>query len=82
MRLIGRERGYHGVDFGGMAVGGIAGNRKTLRPRASPASTTSATRTTSARNAFSRGQPDHGAEFADELERLVRAARRRRPSPR
>jgi beta-alanine--pyruvate transaminase len=69
-RLIGRERGYHGVNFGGMSVGGIVGNRKAfgtllggvdhLRHTHDPA-----------RNAFSLGQPVHGAELADDLERLV-----------
>jgi beta-alanine--pyruvate transaminase len=69
-RLIGRERGYHGVNFGGISVGGIVGNRKMfgtllggvdhLRHTHDPA-----------RNAFSVGQPAHGAELADELERLV-----------
>lgn len=69
-RLIGRERGYHGVNFGGMSVGGIVGNRKAfgtllggvdhLRHTHDPA-----------RNAFSVGQPAHGAELADDLERLV-----------
>jgi beta-alanine--pyruvate transaminase len=69
-RLIGRERGYHGVNFGGISVGGMVGNRKTfglavagvdhLRHTHDPA-----------RNAFSVGQPLHGADFADDLERLV-----------
>jgi beta-alanine--pyruvate transaminase len=69
-RLIGRERGYHGVGFGGMSVGGIAGNRRTfgtmlpgvdhLRHTHDPA-----------RNAFTKGLPEHGAELADDLERMV-----------
>ncbi len=69
-RLIGRERGYHGVNFGGISVGGLVGNRKTfglaiagvdhLRHTHDPA-----------RNAYSRGQPAHGAEFAEHLEQLV-----------
>ena len=69
-RLIGRERGYHGVNFGGISVGGMVGNRKMfgsllagvdhLRHTHDPA-----------RNAFSRGQPEHGAELADDLERMV-----------
>ena len=46
IRLIGRERGYHGVNFGGTSVGGMVANRKHVRRAASPASTTSATRTT------------------------------------
>jgi beta-alanine--pyruvate transaminase len=70
VRLIGRERGYHGVGFGGMSVGGIGPNRKqfgamlpyvdhlphTHRPE---------------HNAFTRGQPEHGAHLADALETLV-----------
>ena len=69
-RLIGRERGYHGVGFGGISVGGIVGNRRQfgtlltgvdhLRHTHDPA-----------RNAFSRGIPPHGAELAEDLERLV-----------
>ena len=69
-RFIGRERGYHGVGFGGMSVGGIAGNRKAfgvmlpgvdhLRHTHDPV-----------RNAFTRGEPEHGAELADDLERIV-----------
>ncbi len=69
-RLIGRERGYHGVNFGGVSVGGMVANRRQfgtlltgvdhLRHTHDPA-----------RNAFSRGEPDHGAGFADDLERLV-----------
>jgi beta-alanine--pyruvate transaminase len=71
-RLIGREKGYHGVNFGGISVGGIVGNRKTfghavdadhlphtqvaLRDRA---------------QAFTRGQPEKGAELADELLSLI-----------
>jgi beta-alanine--pyruvate transaminase len=68
-RLIGRERGYHGVGFGGMSVGGIGGNRKPSA-RCCPASTTCRTRTTW-KERFSRGEPDFGAELADELERIV-----------
>jgi adenosylmethionine-8-amino-7-oxononanoate aminotransferase len=45
-RLIGRERGYHGVNFGGISVGGMVGNRKMFGTGRWPASTTSATRTT------------------------------------
>lgn len=70
VRLVGRERAYHGVNFGGTSVGGIPNNRKMfgallagvdhLRHTHDPA-----------RNAFSRGQPEHGAELADDLERLV-----------
>jgi len=68
-RLIGRERGYHGVNFGGMAVGGITANRKVFGPGVAGVDHIRHTHDP-ARNAFSRGQPRHGAEFADELERL------------
>ena len=70
-RLVGRERGYHGVDFGGMSVGGIAANRKMFGP-GWPAWTTCRHTHDLARNAFSRGQPENGAELAEDLERLVR----------
>ncbi len=67
-RLIGRERGYHGVGFGGISVGGIVNNRRVwpglpgvdhMRHTHLP------------ENAFSQGQPAHGADLADDLERLV-----------
>src|SRR5262249_23907979 len=70
VRLIGRERGYHGVNFGGISVGGISANRKmfgSLLPGAAPLPHTH----TLAKNAFTRGEPEHGAELADELERIV-----------
>ena len=69
-RLIGRERGYHGVNFAGTAVGGIGGNRKFFGSSVSGVDHLRHTHDLS-RNAFSRGQPEHGAEFADDLERLV-----------
>ena len=68
-RLIGRERGYHGVNFGGMAVGGIVTNRKTFGPGVAGVDHIRHTHDLS-RNSFSKDQPVHGAEFADELERL------------
>src|SRR5688572_12047583 len=68
-RLIGRERGYHGVNFGGMAVGGIPANRKVFGPGVAGVDHIRHTHDP-ARNAFSKGQPAHGAEFADDLERL------------
>jgi beta-alanine--pyruvate transaminase len=68
-RLIGRERGYHGVNFGGMAVGGIPANRKVFGPGVAGVDHIRHTHDLQ-RNAFSKGQPAHGAEFADELERL------------
>jgi len=68
-RLIGRERGYHGVNFGGMAVGGIPSNRKVFGPGVAGVDHIRHTHDP-ARSAFSRGQPVHGADFAEELERL------------
>ena len=68
-RLIGRERGYHGVNFGGMAVGGITVNRKVFGPGVAGVDHIRHTHDL-ARSSFSKGQPAHGAEFADELERL------------
>jgi len=67
-RLIGRERGYHGVGFGGISVGGLVNNRRSfallpgvdhIRATYDPAAH------------FTRGQPDAGADFADDLEKLV-----------
>lgn len=69
-RLIGRERGYHGVNFGGTAVGGIGGNRKVFGSALSGIDHLRHTHDLT-RNAFTRGQPEHGAELADDLERLV-----------
>ncbi len=70
-RIIGRERGYHGVNFGGMSVGGIPGNRKTYSANMAPGVDHIRHTHDLARNAFSKGQPAHGAEFADEFERLI-----------
>ncbi len=69
VRLIGRERGYHGVNFGGTAVGGMVANRKIFGALVAGVDHIRATHDLE-RNAFSRGQPKHGAEFADDLERL------------
>ncbi|TAK42730.1 MAG: aminotransferase class III-fold pyridoxal phosphate-dependent enzyme, partial [Betaproteobacteria bacterium] len=69
MRLIGREKGYHGVNFGGTAVGGIVGNRKIFGALVAGVDHIRHTHDP-AKNAFSRGQPKHGAELADDLERL------------
>lgn len=68
-RLIGRERGYHGVGFGGLSVGGIVNNRR-MFPQLPGVDHLRHTHDL-ARNAFSQGQPKHGAELADDLERLV-----------
>jgi beta-alanine--pyruvate transaminase len=70
VRLVGRERGYHGVGFGGMSVGGIGGNRKqfgAMLPYVDHLPHTHAPD----HNAFSRGQPAWGAHLADALENLV-----------
>ncbi|TCS34674.1 beta-alanine--pyruvate transaminase [Paucimonas lemoignei] len=66
-RLIGRERAYHGVGFGGISVGGIAGNRKHF---GSALAAVDHLRhpLDMARNAFTRGLPQQGAELADELD--------------
>ena len=70
VRLIGRERGYHGVNFGGTAVGGIANNRKMFGSLVAGVDHIRHTHDL-ARNAFSRGEPKHGIELAEDLERLV-----------
>ena len=69
-RLIGRERGYHGVNFGGISVGGMVANRKMFGTMLSGVDHLRHTHDL-ARNAFSVGLPAHGAELADDLERLV-----------
>jgi beta-alanine--pyruvate transaminase len=68
-RLIGRERGYHGTGFGGISVGGIVNNRRVWQglPGVDHLPHTHDL----ARNAWSRGFPAHGAELADDLERIV-----------
>jgi beta-alanine--pyruvate transaminase len=70
-RLIGRERGYHGVGFGGISVGGISPNRKAWSTALLPGVDHLAHTHDLAKNAFSRGVPAHGAQLADELERLI-----------
>ena len=69
-RLIGRERGYHGVNFGGISVGGIVANRKMFGTLLTGVDHIRHTHDPE-RNAFSCGQPVYGEEFADDLERLV-----------
>jgi len=69
MRLVGRERAYHGVNFGGISVAGLVNNRKAfglglpgvvhLRHTHLP------------EHKFTRGEPETGAELADDLQRLV-----------
>ena len=68
-RLIGRERGYHGVGFGGISVGGIVNNRKFFGTMLTGVDHLPHTHLP--QNAFSRGQPEHGAHLADDLERIV-----------
>src|SRR4030095_6614650 len=70
-RLLGRERGYHGVGFGGISVGGMVANRKAWPAAMIPGVDHLRHTHDAARNAFTRGLPAHGAEFADDLERLV-----------
>ncbi|UCI09823.1 aspartate aminotransferase family protein [Mesorhizobium sp. B1-1-8] len=69
-RLIGRERGYHGVNFGGISVGGIVSNRKMFGTLLGGVDHLPHTHLPE-KNAFSKGVPEHGAELANELERLV-----------
>ena len=68
--LIGRERAYHGVNFGGISVGGIPHVRAAFGPLLAQVDHLRHTHDP-ARNAFSRGQPEHGAEFADDLLRII-----------
>ncbi|MBL8675447.1 MAG: aminotransferase class III-fold pyridoxal phosphate-dependent enzyme, partial [Rhodospirillales bacterium] len=70
-RFIGRERGYHGVGFGGISVGGMVNNRKAFSAATLPGVDHLPHTHQPARNAFSRGEPEHGVELADELERIV-----------
>jgi beta-alanine--pyruvate transaminase len=69
-RLIGRERGYHGVGFGGISVGGIVTNRRAYGPGLPGVDHLPHTHDP-ARNAFSKGQPAHGADLADRLEAII-----------
>jgi beta-alanine--pyruvate transaminase len=70
-RLIGRERGYHGVGLGGISVGGIAQNRRMFAPLLLAGVDHLPHTYDATQMAFSRGQPQWGAHLADELERLV-----------
>jgi len=67
-RLIGRHKGYHGVNFGGISVGGIGANRKLF---GAGLEADHLPHTWLADNAYSRGMPTQGAWLADELEELV-----------
>ena len=70
-RFIGRERGYHGVGFGGISVGGIVSNRKTFSANLMPGVDHLPHTLNIAQAAFSRGQPAWGAHLAEELERII-----------
>src|SRR3954451_12285486 len=69
-RLIGRERGYHGVGFGGISVGGIVNNRKMFGTLLAGVDHLPSTYNRE-HQAFTKGEPEYGIHFADELERLV-----------
>lgn len=69
-RLIGRERGYHGVNFGGISVGGIPTNRKFFGSLLTGVDHMRHTHDLE-HNAYSRGQPAYGADFADDLEKII-----------
>src|SRR5215204_5167356 len=69
-RLIGRERGYHGVGFGGISVGGIVANRKFFGSLLAGVDHLPHTYNRE-QQAFTKGEPDWGAHLADDLERIV-----------
>ncbi|MDE2112602.1 MAG: aspartate aminotransferase family protein [Alphaproteobacteria bacterium] len=69
VRLIGREKGYHGVNFGGTAVGGMVANRKMFGALVAGVDHLRHTHGI-AENRFARGEPEYGADYADDLERL------------
>ncbi len=71
VRFVGRLRGYHGVGFGGISVGGIAPNRTAFEAQLLPHVDHLAHTHDLSRNAFSRGQPLSGAEYAEDLERII-----------
>ncbi|MXZ49254.1 MAG: aspartate aminotransferase family protein, partial [Rhodobacteraceae bacterium] len=68
-RLIGRERGYHGVNIGGISVGGIVNNRKVFGTLLTGVDHLRHTHLPEV-NSYSRGQPEHGVELAEDLERI------------
>jgi beta-alanine--pyruvate transaminase len=71
MRFIGREKGYHGVGFGGMSVGGIVNNRKIFGASMLPGVDHLPHTLDIEHNAYSRGLPRWGMHLANELERLI-----------
>ena len=70
-RFIGREKGYHGVGFGGMSVGGMVNNRKVFGASMLPGVDHLPHTLDIEHNAYSRGLPQWGAHLANELERLI-----------
>jgi beta-alanine--pyruvate transaminase len=70
-KIISRERSYHGVNMGGTSVGGIGPNRKWWSASLMPGVDHIPHTHDLKRNAFTRGEPEHGKELADELEKLV-----------
>jgi beta-alanine--pyruvate transaminase len=70
-RLIGREKGYHGVNFGGMSVGGMSPNRKVFSANLLPGVDHLSHTHRPEHNAYSKGQPEWGVELADDLEKLA-----------
>jgi beta-alanine--pyruvate transaminase len=70
-KIISRERAYHGVNMGGTSIGGIVPNRKWWSASLMPGVDYIAHTHDLKRNAFTRGEPEHGKELADELEKLV-----------
>ena len=69
-KLIGRARGYHGVNIAGTALGGIGGNRKTFGPLLPGVDHLPHTHNLE-KNAYTAGEPEYGTHLADELERIV-----------
>src|SRR5207247_10801600 len=69
-RLIGRERGYHGIGFGGISVGGMVANRKQFGNMLAGVDHLQSTYDRS-KQAFTKGEPEWGAHLADELTRLI-----------
>jgi beta-alanine--pyruvate transaminase len=70
-RIIGRERGYHGVGMGGISVGGILANRKMFAPLMIPGVDHLPHTWDTSKMGYSRGQPDWGLHLAEDLERIV-----------
>jgi beta-alanine--pyruvate transaminase len=70
-RMIGRERGYHGIGFGGISVGGMSANRKAYATALMPGVDHLPHTYDRAQQAFTKGEPEYGAHFADALEGIV-----------